>query len=205
MYFIYVPCVRFYIINKYTCPWCNSSDMSLTLTPVWRHAGLIVTSSNSNAVGEISNTWLTRTDGHTSAGTVYTAHNIGWLHFRLSLWLRPKAELKLNLRAQLLSQPGLSINSWAEWKFVYILRASNPLLISRPPLAVQKVTMPLCPRKSTIQVSSRAGLSIHFSWHYNRKLSAILKSLSLIYRKHSDYIIRSRSGELQAAELTWPG
>jgi len=51
---------------------------------------------------------------------------LGDFTFWLSLWLRPKAELKLNLRAQLWSQPGLKfwLSPWAEQKFVYVSRAS---------------------------------------------------------------------------------
>ena len=37
---------------------------------------------------------------------------MGDFTFWLSLWLRPKAELKLNLRAQLWSEPGLRIKYW---------------------------------------------------------------------------------------------
>ena len=37
---------------------------------------------------------------------------LGDFTFWLSLWLRPKAELKLNLRAQLWSEPGLRIKYW---------------------------------------------------------------------------------------------
>ena len=42
---------------------------------------------------------------------------VGDFTFWLSLWLRPKAELKLNLRAQLWSEPGLRIKYWLSPEF----------------------------------------------------------------------------------------
>jgi len=51
----------------------------------------------------------------------------GWLHFLA----QSAGETKLNLRAQLWSQPGVRIkfwlSPWAEQKFVYDSHASNPL------------------------------------------------------------------------------
>ena len=49
--------------------------------------------------------------------------SVGDFTFWLSLWLRPKAELKLNLRTQLWSEPGLRIKYWLSPEFITIAPA----------------------------------------------------------------------------------
>ena len=50
-------------------------------------------------------------------------YTLGDFTFWLSLWLRPKAEQKLNLRAQLWSEPGLRIKYWPSPEFITIAPA----------------------------------------------------------------------------------
>ena len=53
------------------------------------------------------------------------SRTMGDFTFWLSMWLRPKAELKLNLRAQLWSEPGLRIKYWLSPEFITIAPGSR--------------------------------------------------------------------------------
>ena len=63
---------------------------------------------------------------------------MGDFTFWLSLWLRPKAELKLNLRAQLWSEPGLRIKYWLSPEFITI---APTLLVTGQPFLQRRLRL----------------------------------------------------------------